>query len=361
MRIVLATPAAEAGGVWKHVLDLAAGFQQRGHQVTVALPPGAEPRMTEAADRLGLRAAPLQESRSLQADVWHLHLPKSLEWGALKWMAGARRVRGRATIVTEHLPRVPATDPTLPWDPGVVLGRAKPGAALAKTALKKAMLLPADRVIAVSEHSRRFLLSRYGLRPERVVAVPNGVVPPEVVEPVPDPEGVLRVLSVGALHFRKGYDVLLDAAALSSGTWSVSVIGEGREMEAIRARAAELPRTSVDLLGWRPDAARAAEAAHVLCLPSRSEAMPYSVLEAMACGRAVVASAVDGVPELVEDGVTGLLVPPDDPSALAAALDRLDKDRAAVLEMGAAGRARLLSRFTLETMLESTLRVYESA
>jgi glycosyltransferase involved in cell wall biosynthesis len=94
-------------------------------------------------------------------------------------------------------------------------------------------------------------------------------------------------------------------------------------------------------------------------LPSLYEGFPLAIQEAMAAGRAVIASAVGGVPEAVRDGVTGLLVPPSDPAALADAIRRLLADPALAQRMGAAGRVRAEQEFSYEAMVQCTTRIYD--
>ncbi|HEY7509304.1 MAG TPA: glycosyltransferase [Vicinamibacteria bacterium] len=158
------------------------------------------------------------------------------------------------------------------------------------------------------------------------------------------PQGALRVLSVGRLHGQKGHTLLLQAAAAcrSRGlALALAIAGEGplhAELEA-QARAAGLG-TSLRLLGRRSDVRELMRACDVFVFPSLYEAFGVALLEAMACGAAVVASRVGGIPEIVEDGASGLLVPPADPAALADAIaclaERPDRRRA----LGRAARLR---------------------
>ena len=110
--------------------------------------------------------------------------------------------------------------------------------------------------------------------------------------------------------------------------------------------------------GFRNDLDRLFPAFDVFCLSSHLEGLGTSLLDAMAFGRPVVATAAGGIPEAVVDGVTGRLVPVGDPGALATALLEVIADPARGREMGAAGRRRFLERFTDDRMVENTLRVY---
>ena len=118
--------------------------------------------------------------------------------------------------------------------------------------------------------------------------------------------------------------------------------------------------SAVRLAGERDDVGELLAAADLFVLSSRSEGLPLSILEAMAAGLPVVASDVGGVPELVVDGETGLLVPPGDPHALAAAIDRLLDDPDLRRRLGAAGRLRVSEQFDLESTQRAHLDLYRT-
>ena len=154
-------------------------------------------------------------------------------------------------------------------------------------------------------------------------------------------------------------DFLEALSALSAGVHGV-LAGAGELEEELRRRAGEPDLEGrVHFLGHRDDVPRILRSVDVFCLPSRLEGLGTSVLDAMAAGAPVVASAGGGIPEMVEDGVSGLLVPPGRPEALAAALERVlgNPDLAETLRRG--GRRRV-GDFTAARMVEATLAVYES-
>jgi glycosyltransferase involved in cell wall biosynthesis len=115
---------------------------------------------------------------------------------------------------------------------------------------------------------------------------------------------------------------------------------------------------SVVFAGYREDVPALIEGCDVFCLPSHAEGLPLVLLEAMARGKPVVATAVGGTPELVVDGETGLLVPPGDVGALAAALGTLLRDPVRASRLGAAGRRRVLQNFSAESASERVLGLY---
>ena len=154
------------------------------------------------------------------------------------------------------------------------------------------------------------------------------------------------MLTVGRLVEDKAQDVLLDAFAQAGEdfkNWRLAIVGEGRLAATLRAQAETLGiGERVDWHGIVRDPYHFYRTAHVFALPSRVEGTPNALLEAMSCGLPVVVS--DGAPgplELVEDGVTGLIVPVNDPAKLAAALRRLGNDGDLRARLGAAARERV--------------------
>ena len=172
------------------------------------------------------------------------------------------------------------------------------------------------------------------------------------------PEDRVVITAVSRLVRHKGYPELLEAMRdVEADLW---VVGErlasdhGEDMEPYFARAglgARLRR-----LGYRSDVAAILAASDVFVLPSHFEGLPMSVIEAMLCGLPVIATDIRGPREQVEDGVTGLLVPPADAGALRAALLRLANDPVLRANMGAAGRARAVREFSEATVLQATKR-----
>jgi glycosyltransferase involved in cell wall biosynthesis len=230
-----------------------------------------------------------------------------------------------------------------------------------------------DRVIAVSEAARAFLISGKGYRADTITVVPNGR-DLSVFTPGPAREAARKELGldgavplvgvVGRLEAQKGHTHLLDA-------WPAVVrefpdarcllVGEG----SLRAALAEQARArgvaaSVIFAGFRADVPRVLDAIDVLCLPSLYEGMPLTAIEASAMARPVVATNVDGTPEVVRDGHSGRLVPPADPAALARALCDVLRDPEQARRMGQAGRELVLERFDLGRQVEATARVYRS-
>jgi glycosyltransferase involved in cell wall biosynthesis/SAM-dependent methyltransferase len=192
---------------------------------------------------------------------------------------------------------------------------------------------------AVSEYTRSYLAARAGREHAlKVVVVRNGVDRERFPAREREPEGVPLILSVGRLVEKKGMDTLVDACARLAARrreFRCEVVGDGSQRERLEERAQELGlRSRVVFVGSRTHDALPATlaSATVFVLPSREassgkrEGLPVALTEAMAVGVPVVTTPVSGIPEVVRDGESGLLVPPDDPDALADALERVLAD-----------------------------------
>lgn len=205
----------------------------------------------------------------------------------------------------------------------------------------------------------------------RVEVVPNSV-PLPALSPAPfsSPSTSLavpgepgRVLFLGRLEAAKGIVELLEAGALLAPRFPGLrlVFGGDGDLAFVRRRAAELGILDrVELLGWVDPQARDAqlERAWVFCLPSHAEGLPMSMLEAMAARRPVVVSAVGGIPETINDGVDGILVPPRDARALAAALARVLDDEALRSRLAHAARASIERNYSTEVVCGKLAAIY---
>jgi glycosyltransferase involved in cell wall biosynthesis len=169
--------------------------------------------------------------------------------------------------------------------------------------------------------------------------------------------------TVAALTDHKDHETLLSAAAAVLARMPevfFVIVGDGERKAALHARVAEPGlQGRVIFTGFRSDPDRLIPAFDVFCLSSKMEGLGTSLLDAMSFGRPVVATAAGGIPEAVEDGVTGRVVPVADPAALADALLEVLADRGQRERLGAAGRRRFESRFSSERMVEATLGVYD--
>jgi glycosyltransferase involved in cell wall biosynthesis len=210
-------------------------------------------------------------------------------------------------------------------------------------------------VVAISEYNRRFLIGRLGTS-ARIEVVHCGVSTRDL-QPLPEPDGPFRIACVARLEEKKGQVHLVDAcAALARRRVDVhcDLIGDGRDRIALAARISALGLVGrVRLHGPQPRdrVLELMAAAHAVVLPGvvtatgRRDGIPIALMEAMGLGRPVVASAVSGVPELVEHERTGLLTGPGDVDALVVSLMRLAVDPALRRRLGAAGRRHVEAEF----------------
>ncbi len=298
----------------------------------------------------------MREIRVRQFDVVHTHMSKA----ALAGTIAARLVRPRPRIVnTAHiLGSIALTKPVPHWlfrqYDGLLLGRGT------------------DAVIVVSEAIRSQALGLRIIPPDKLVAVQNGILPErfqvsrEAAATVraalgAEPDDVL-VVNVARLVAFKGIEMLIDALALAlprQPRLRAAIVGDGvlraELTERARARGIE---NRVMFTGVRRDVPEILAAADIFALPSICEGMPIAVLEAMAAGLPVLATAVDGIPEVVIDGEAGLLSPPRDAAAFAQRLEALAADPALRHRLGAAARHRVETTFSAGRMARNTAAIY---
>ena len=295
------------------------------------------------------------------ADLVHSHT-----WYAN--LAGflAGQLHGIPHVLTAH-----SLEPLRPWKAEQLGG----GYALSSWCERTAME-SAAAVIAVSDGMRADILSAYpAVAPDRVHVIRNGI---DTVQYAPDSgtdvlarhgidPGRPSVAFVGRVTRQKGLPVLLRAAEqLDPAAQLVVCAGQADtpELAAEVAGLAEHLRATRPGIVWIPEMLAKREVIQILshatvfACPSLYEPLGIVNLEAMACGTAVVGSRVGGIPEVVADGATGLLTPPGDPGALAAALNALIADPVRAAELGRAGRERALAEFGWAQIAAQTAELY---
>jgi glycosyltransferase involved in cell wall biosynthesis len=329
------------GGSERHLLTLLPALAERGVDVRFlglddpsrapdpfyeALPVPYE-RLTAPRDvdpRLAFRVWRAVRS----ADLVHTHLVHADVYGAL----GARRL-----VSTKH--------------------NDDPFRAGAFRFVERALAHRASRVIAITQALAHFQVERVGLPADKVEVIHYGLDDPPQAwgrnPPDPVPADARVLLCVCRLEPQKGVDIAIRALEKVPDAHLV-VLGEGPQ----RAELEQLAGDRVHLLGRVPDVAAWLRRADVLVHPARWEGFGLALLEAMLASLPVVATQVSSIPEIVVDGETGLLVPPDDPSALAAAVKRVLADPAGY---GERGHTRAVAEFSVARMTDRTLAVYESA
>lgn len=224
-----------------------------------------------------------------------------------------------------------------------------------------------DCVFAVSEQVRQNCIEIDGLNPARVRTIYNGL---DVAEwdfhPPPERGSGRRIIaSVGNIRRIKGHDLLVRAAASLVTTFPdvlFTIAGDVLEREyyeqlqnMIRESALE---RHFEFAGPVTNLKQYLAAAELFVLPSRSEGFSNAIVEAMAASLPVVACAVGGNAEAVEDGITGIVIPAEDTGALTTAISRLLSEPEMAVEMGAAGRARAAERFTTGAMMSRIVSAY---
>jgi glycosyltransferase involved in cell wall biosynthesis len=345
-------------------LRLAEGLRARGYRCLVAGPPQGE--LLRRAAAAGLATVPVRSrgeldlgsarllSRTLReerVDLLHAHTAHAVTLATL------------ATLLWRDRPRIVAARRLSFPLRGRVLGRVKYG-------------FRVDRVIAVSEAIRRLLI-RQGLDPARVAVVHSGIDPQrfregersrlrESLRPLlgDDADTAFLVGTAGHLAAHKGLDVFLSAAADAATEMPEArfvVFGRGEADVSLRRAAERLGITSrVVFAGFRDDMPDVFAGLDLFVLSSVSgEGSPAVLKEAMAAGTPLVATALDGIEEIVEDARHGLLVPPGNAPALARAMVILAQDPRLRAQYSAAAQKRVLE-FTADRMVEKTEDVYRS-
>jgi glycosyltransferase involved in cell wall biosynthesis len=227
-----------------------------------------------------------------------------------------------------------------------------------------------DGVIAVSEAARDFLVRRKRYRADKIVVIPNGR-DLSVFQPGRFRQEVRKELGldastpvigvVGRLETQKGHTYLLQAwpeVLRQFPDARLLVIGDGSLRDALVEEARARGGPSVIFTGFRADVPHLIDALDVLALPSLYEGMPLTAIEAAAMARPVVATAVDGTPEVVRDGETGRLVPAADPVALSRVLCQLLAQPDEARRMGERARQHALQHFDLDRQVAATAAVY---
>ncbi len=266
-------------------------------------------------------------------------------------MVGARAVHTVHGVPDEIFAMVGRTDPASP-----------PGVSEARTAWLRFGLLRMEAVLSylgavvVPSHALARFLADHGFPKQRMHVIPNGV---ELRRRTPAP--LHEPPSVGTaaiLEHRKGIDVLLEAWASLEVPAELHVFGEGSLRRDLEQQARRLGG-SVHFHGFAGDLREQLLGLDVFVLPTRADNLPVAILEAMAVALPVVATCVGGIPELVVDGETGLLVEPDDPDGLRAALRSLLSDPALCSRLGSAGAHRVEAHFDSGVVASRMVSLYE--
>jgi len=372
VRVALLTreyPPDVYGGAGVHVTYLARELNElvdlaihcQGEQRPGAIAHQAWDELTDTA--LRVVSADLSMAQAVAtADLVHSHT-----WYAN--LAGhlAAKLYGIPHVVTMH-----SLEPLRPWK-AEQLG----GGYAVSSWCEEVAASSAAAVVAVSDGMRADIMAAYPQIPaERISVIRNGIDTSEYsADPATDvllAHGVdparPYVIFVGRITRQKGLPVLLRAGALLDPAAQLVICAGQADTPELLAEVTELVRqlneVAADRVVWIPKMLAKREViqllshAAVFACPSLYEPLGIVNLEAMACGTAVVGSRTGGIPEVVADGMTGLLVPPGDEAELAGALNELIRDPSRALAMGEAGRARAITEFTWRTVATQTAELY---
>ena len=361
MSIVHVLSSYGVGGQERVALDLAIGQRARGHRVAVlSLAPLPDGAMADEFAQAGIEVGRVpkrggldptlvprlaRELRRREADIVHTHNPLPLIYGA-----PAARLAGARAIHTKH---------------GV-----NPGSR-GHRILRRAAAQLVHAFVAVSDTTAAQARQQHDMPLAKLHTIPNGI---RLDRYAPDAAARAAVRAelqlgdawvvgtVGRLDRYKNQALLVRAMApLLSSHVRLVIVGDGDDRAEVEAAVAALPEPRwVVMTGRRMDVPRLVHAFDVFALSSTTEGLPLVVPEAMAAGLPIVATAVGGLPSVIEPRVTGLLVPVDE-AALAAALAELERDRDFARQLGAKARETALARYDYGRMVDAYLALYKDA
>lgn len=356
MRVALVTGTLEFGGGETQLVRLAHELAVRGHTVRIFVLQGGGP-LAERVAGYGLGC------ESWDFDGFRLRQP--LHTAAAIARAGRSLRRFRPDVVHAYLESAYLLSIPEAWllrVPVRVSGRRMPGEGqhyrrrLGRS-LHRLSVWCSDAIVPNSESVAASAIAVEHVDPAKVHVIENGVDLPAVAADVaaPDPLGII----VANLRPEKNHADLLRALATLAAPPRIRIIGDGAERPALEGLAAELGLAGVvEFAGLVPDAAGCFAEAQFSLLVSRFEGLPNAVLESMAHGVPVVGTAIPGIASLIDDGVDGLLVPPGDVPALAAAIERISADPALRARLGAAARDRMQA-YSWERCTQRHLELYQ--
>ena len=348
---------SELGGAQSNVLELIKGFQQdydihlatrvegsltnciKAINVPVHLLPNLVRPINLFHDYHGIKEC-ISLIRTIKPDIIHAHSSKA---GLIARIAGG-------------ICRVPVVFTAHGWgfSPGNPLLRRW----IALLSEKLAAPL-GKKVICVSESDRQLAIKLGVGTQNSLVTIHNGInnIPIPVANCLLQPP---RLIMVARFNEQKDQTTLLKAISGLSSPFHLDFIGSGSSLEFCQALAQSLGvQDKVSFLGDRTDVPQLLAQSQIFILTSHYEGLPISILEAMRAGLPVIATEVNGIPEEVENGKTGLLVPDKDVKEVAKALSILIESPELRQQMGEAGRKKFLEEFTIERMLDETRIVYE--
>jgi glycosyltransferase involved in cell wall biosynthesis len=382
--LAMTLPVHATGGMEIHTLDLARGLAEAGHDVTIVTgrhPGGVERESvggvdvhyadSEPTSRRPLSAAAIDKMRQLHSEKAFDVVHSQSAAGLLYLTGGYKRSMGVPFVATLHGTNfgeirsnlnqgfTPMLLPKVAYQLWCHQFRSRP------------LVAGSDAVIAVSRELRDSIRREYNIDSWRIHTVYNGI-DTEAFKPIKIGRdlGLGRkrvVLSASVLHRQKGVQYLVEAfAAVARDVPDAHlvIVGDGPFRSGLESQVSRLSLSGrVSFAGRRPNSELRDyyNLADVFVIPTvRVEGLPLIELEAMACGRPVVASDIGGIPTVIEDGVNGLLVAPKDVAGLAEKMKAVLSDAAFAQRLGSAARATIVERFSRERMVADTVAVYRS-
>jgi glycosyltransferase involved in cell wall biosynthesis len=369
MKILYGITKSNFGGAQRYVFDLATEAKKTGHDVTVLC--GGAGALVDKLKESGVRVIEIKEMKrdiSLvdefrsfhfifrklveeKPDVFHTNSSKMGGLGNLAArLAGVKRI-----VFTSH--GWAFNEPRPFWQKFII------------KCFAWLTVLLSHKTIAVSNVTRK-QIKNWPFIKEKLEVIHNGI---EKFPTLPRTEArralgvsedaAVLVGTLSELHPVKGLDILLDAwkRFLEKHDARLVIVGDGEARESLRDYAEHLGIAhTVTFAGYKENARQYLSGLDLFCLPSRSEALPYTVLEAGIACLPVLATSVGGVPEIIENGVTGALVPPNDSEALFSTLILLCEDKMLRHRLGTALKETVEKDFSLSKMKNDTMRIYDS-
>jgi glycosyltransferase involved in cell wall biosynthesis len=350
------------GGASSHLLDLAGGVQAKGHNVTIIV--GGSGLVADVARSRGLDCICLPSLvreisllkdikcifdlksifKALKPDLVHLHSAKAGMVGRLSAM-----LLGIPVVYTVH---------GWPFTEGVSSKKQ-----IFYRIIEKVMARITSQIITVSEFDKEIAIRARVAKSEKMKVVHNGVSELLTVDVEPEKNRDPKLIMVARFEDPKDHQLVIrELNNIRDRKWIMEFIGDGPNLERAKETVSALGLDSrIIFCGACNDVPQRLSRADIFVLASRWEGFPLVILEAMRARLPVIASDVGGVKESVDHGVTGILVPRSSETGMAVALESLIGSPDLRNSMGLNGRASFEANFTLETMLNKTLKVYEHA
>ncbi len=351
-RLCIYCDATEIGGAEVSLSHLIAGLDPAIDVAVLGVDPAVVDRLVSGrpeavrvllpaiADKRDLAALRAHRAAIRRSSPCVLHVSLNRPWGSQWAIVFGLLSRGVSVVAVDKLPR--------------------PAPSLKHRLYMRAVGPRLDAHVTLGERMAQLVADLFGVSRDRITTIPSGV-PDLELNPIPRPAGDGPVVgTVGRAARQKGFDVLLEAIARVPGAQLV-IVGGGAELTELVALAESLGISDrVEFTGWVDNPRDHLTRFDLYVQPSRFEAQGVAIAEAMLAGLAVVATDVGGIPDVVVDGETGLLVPSENPDALGNAIGELIDDPARRAEMGRAGRRRAVDRFTDDRMVAGFERLYRS-